>query len=397
LALFYSTDGDDTICQVSESGTHSHFPWNSIDNAYYCDDTFVLMPFDFKPELDLVINALSGDNGSVVDNISKKITTDSNETLHLYEPDPWGWVRDGFYHGWTNQFNFTFKNGRNVSQRFDITNSIVPVGLAVQLYQDSNGNGIFEPEDPLLGFDEDFDGYWDPVVDFDDNENGFPDVLIESNSSATFFVFIRADYSLHFSHSYKLTMQSSDTGELIFTKETLYYTETMRLFVIPKGSAPVKSEQITMSTRKAEDITYYYGEWSGAGGSQIEIGVQGPSSEDDDGDGDFSKGIGTFLIIAGVLFAVVFGFFVFRNKSKGRHRSTKKKGMKRDPSEDKEPSQRGTKPTPTEDKKAKKQQEKVYDALLRLEEDFDAGSIDKETYDSSKGIYLDYLKELKKK
>ncbi len=186
-------------------------------------------------------------------------------------------------------------------------------------------------------------------------------------------------------------------GEIVFTKETLYYTETMRLFVIPKGSDPVKSEQISFSTRKAEDITYYYGEWSGAGGSQIDIRIKGPSSGSDGDNGDYSKGIGTFLIIAGVVFAVIFGFFVFRNKSKGRHRSTKKKGMKREPSEDKKPSQRGTKPAPSEDKKAKKQQEKLYDALLRLEEDFDAGSIDKETYDSSKGIYLDYLKELKKK
>jgi len=106
--------------------------------------------------------------------------------------------------------------------------------------------------------------------------------------------------------------------------------------------------------------------------------------------------IGIFLMFLAVITALLFGFFIYRNKSRSRRPSKGKKGRKRPDRKERDESP-GPTPEATDDKKTKKQKEKVMDALLRLEEELASGDIDQETYDASKAHYLDYLKHLKKR
>jgi hypothetical protein len=299
----YASDNG-MFCQVSETGGHSCFSWLHENNNYYWDGNYVLLPENYADDFEFAINITSINNRSITHNITKEINSTNEDLVNLIESDTWGWVRDGFEHGWTLIFNFTINNTNNETDIFDLDHIKIPAGLRFSLYYEKNNNGSLDINDPVIGFDGNYDGRWEAAGDYDSNDNNIPDISIDGNESMTFYVYVRADYRLHFLTAYKKDYNPSGAGIIQYNKDTLYDTELMRVFVVPKSDGMVESDSLFLQERSSETDFFYYGEWSGNKNQEIRIKLEGevPDSVSKSGSSvDRESG----LIIALVLVSLV--------------------------------------------------------------------------------------------
>ncbi|MDP6156948.1 MAG: hypothetical protein QF682_12560 [Candidatus Thermoplasmatota archaeon] len=192
----YTSEG--MTCKVSETGGHSCFGWNRENNNYYWDTSNVILPENYAERFDLDINAYSIDDTTNKTTHTRNINSSSPDSEIMVESDDWGWVREGFKRGWKSILNFTVGNNIGKKSTFEINNSGVPAGLTLELYEDSTDDGRLNKNDTLVGYDKDHDGYWDAAPNFDSDENGIPDISLVRNENKTFFVYIKANYMLHF-------------------------------------------------------------------------------------------------------------------------------------------------------------------------------------------------------
>ncbi len=321
------------FCQVSETGDHICFQWLHENNNYFWAGNYVILPKNYANDFEFVINITSINNQSITYNITKKIDSTTEDLEKLVESDPGGWTREGFEHGWTLIFNFTINNTNNVTDIFEFKNLKVPPGLRFSLYVEANNNGSLDFDDPIIGFESNYDGFWEAWEGYDTNLNYIPDISLKGNESKTFYVYLRADYRLHFLTKYKKSYEPSKDGMITFNKETIYDTTLMRVFVVLKLNGVVKSDSLSFQERQSEDHYFLYGEWSGSKSQEISIELEGeaPSTFVTAGDTiNRENGLIITILLIGIVLLVAIMFRVnHRKKLREKERSLRKASKKK--------------------------------------------------------------------
>lgn len=370
------------FCQISEKGDHTCYPWNAVNNYYYWSGNFVILPDNYATNfnLEIITNILNNDtNDTNSKTITHEIDTASKEINKLIEPDPWAWVREGFYHGWNLVFNFSLKNKYNESMTFEINNQNLPPGVKIELYFDSDNNTILSDNDTLISFDRDFDGKWDASPYYDSNGNNIPDIQLPGNNSETFFVYVRADYMLHFLSKYNQDFRPEAGGSVDFIKETIYDTDMLRIFIVPNSDTNLNNNEISFQERHSEGNMFYYGEWKGAKETELKIHL---TSETEDKDEKFDQ----YIIGMVIIFSIILIAIIIARVNKKKHQQKEAQRIKRTVKV------KQTKKPGSIRKKAGEQnkKQKRSKALKRLEEDYEAGMIDKEIYEELKEKYSNH-------
>jgi hypothetical protein len=231
----------------------------------------------------------------------------------MIEVDDWGWIREGFYRGWKVLFDFNISNENNETEHFELKNVKIPKGIILEIYADSNNDSIFDANDTLLGFDRDLDGEWDSVQGFDTNQNNLPEIAIEPKANTTFFVFLRADYNLHFYAKFQKVIEPLSDGTLTYSKKTIYDTSLMRVFVVPKKDIETNNGDISFTKMDSGSSIFYYGEWDGSENSEIQINLRGEAPGQKTSTQDNQNEIITFLFVI-ILVIILIGVMAFRRK-----------------------------------------------------------------------------------
>lgn len=321
------------FCQVSETGGHSCFQWLHENNNYFWAGNYVILPENYATDFDFVINITSINNQSITYNITKKIDSTTEGLEKLVESDPGDWTREGFEHGWTLIFNFTINNTNNVTDIFEFKNLKVPPGLRFSLYVEANNNGSLDFDDPIIGFESNYDGFWEAWEGYDNNSNNIPDVSLNSNESKTFYVYLRADYRLHFLTKYRKVYDFSDDGTITFNKETIYDTKLMRVFIVPKLDGGVNSDALLFQERHSEGHYFLYSEWSGTKNQKLSIKIEGeePSTSTSAGNTiDRENGLIIAIFLIGIVLLAATMFRLNRRKKlREKERALKKASGKR--------------------------------------------------------------------
>jgi hypothetical protein len=245
--------------------------------------------------------------------ITKELGSESENVEEMIEVDDWGWIREGFYRGWKVLFDFNISNENNETEHFELKNVKIPKGIILEIYADSNNDSIFDANDTLLGFDRDLDGEWDSVQGFDTNQNNLPEIAIEPKANTTFFVFLRADYNLHFYAKFQKVIEPLSDGTLTYSKKTIYDTSLMRVFVVPKKDIETNNGDITFTKMDSGSSTFYYGEWKGSENSEIQINLRGEAPGQKTSTQDNQNEIITFLFVI-ILVIILIGVMAFRRK-----------------------------------------------------------------------------------
>jgi hypothetical protein len=395
---------DGMFCLISEKGEHTCYDWRHENNNYYWLGNYVILPKDYAKTFEFEISIQSMSNSSNLTTISKTVDSNSGQVDDLREIDSWGWVREGFYRGWTTFMNFTIENLKNNTESFEIDLLKIPPGLKIELYLDKNSNSLFEKTDTLLGFDSDYDGKMEPVPGYDFDNDDIIDVNISALENRTFLIYLRADYSIHFLTQYHKTITPSDKGIIDFKKSTLYDTSLLRFFVIPKEDTFVENDNIDFEKRVSEgssgDTIYYYGEWSGNRDNEVTIKLKDETVNNEGSGFDFL--IFVFILLLALILII---FIVIRKQRRKQSEATqlrraKKRGVVK-PRKVSAKSKTKTKATATTKIKKKKpssdeevtlegmdtSKRKVAKALKRLTEDYKSGRIDEELYNELREKY----------
>jgi len=310
--------GEGMTCKVSETGGHRCFGWNRENNNYYWDTSNVILPENYAKRFDLEITTYSVDDPTIKTTHTREIDSSSPDSEIMIETDEWGWARDGFNRGWKSILNFTIGNNIGENPTIEINNSRVPRGLTLELYVDNNDDGWLNENDSLVAYDNDHDGYWESVADFDSDNNGIPDISIE-NENKTFFVYMKANYMLHFFTLYEKYFEPSDNGTITISKQTNYGTSLMRVFVIPKSGTPLGNDDISFQRKSSGSSEYYYGEWNGDEGKEISFELKGalltPGNENDKQivTGKNNNQVAITLIL-GIITVVLVVFIILRKR-----------------------------------------------------------------------------------
>ncbi len=373
-------------CKVSETGGHSCFGWSRDRNNYYWDTQNVILPENYAKQFDFEIEARSIDEPEDTTSYTRKVDSGSTDSDIMVETDEWGWVREGFTRGWKSILNFSVVNNAGKRSIYEINNSGIPAGLTLEMYADSNEDGWLNNNDTLVGYDSDHDGYWEAASTFDSNKNGIPDINLESNEKKTFFVYIKANYMLHFFSLYEKMFEPTENGTIKISKETLYGTSLMRVFVIPKTGPPVGIEEISFQKRSSGNSDYYYGEWEGDQGTEISFELMGAlpntgeKKADDNQDGGRNSDNQLAITLMLVAIGIVLTIFIILRK-----RLTRKMDNVTNTSENS--SERIS--HDINEEKTGERKRKSLEALMGLEDDYESGSLDEEVYLELRERYID--------
>jgi hypothetical protein len=311
----YTREG--MTCKVSETGGHSCFGWEHEDYNYFWNSYNVILPKNYATKFNLEISASSINDELINTTIKKEMGSASENVETMVEPDEWGWKRDGFYRGWKSIFNFNLSNEQSDPEQFEIKNLKIPEGLIFEIYIDDNDNQFLDRNDSLLTYDSNYNGFLNSVQKYDSDTNGIPDIELKANENKTLFVYLRADYTLHFYSKFQKTFDPSKDGSIKYSKDTIYDTSFMRVFAIPKNDFKTSNGDISFEKMNPGGNEFYYGTWSGAKNDQVSISFNGETGSNfgnNNATTDFE-----ILIFIVIIFLIIISIIIYMSLRKKRY------------------------------------------------------------------------------
>jgi hypothetical protein len=318
------TAEDGMFCQISETGGHTCHTWLHEGNIYYWDGYYSILPKDYATDFELKVTVSSKENQSNYTELFEQINADSEVVEHLIEPDSWGWIRTGFYRGWVAFFNLTIPNNNAEDQKFQFNHSKIPAGVKFEIYLDNDNDRLVTNNDTLLGYDSDYDGFINPSPQFEVNrsnessdivQKGIIEFPILNTDNTTVLVYLRADYTYHFLSKYQTYSESIDDKTSILNKQTIYDTQLMRVFVVPNDDISFEPGDISFQKRQSGSDVYYYGEWQGLEGEEVDVKliVESSSENRDEAKNNAQNDSNIFVLII-IIAIILAGAMVFRSR-----------------------------------------------------------------------------------